>query len=114
MPTLQTTNLDFGLGSDLDMLRDTVRDFAAETIAPRAAEIDETDEFPMDLWPAMGELGLHGITVKEEFGGADMGDLAPCVAMEEISREIGRASCRGRVEISVVAVSLKKKKNRYK
>jgi isovaleryl-CoA dehydrogenase len=86
MPTEHTINLDFGLGSDIDMLRDTVRSFASEKIAPRAAEIDEKDSFPIDLWPAMGELGLHGITVKEEYGGADMGYLAHCVAMEEISR----------------------------
>jgi isovaleryl-CoA dehydrogenase len=86
MPTEHTINLDYGLGSDIDMLRDTVRGFASEKIAPRAAEIDEKDSFPIDLWPAMGELGLHGITVKEEYGGADMGYLAHCVAMEEISR----------------------------
>jgi isovaleryl-CoA dehydrogenase len=86
MPAEHTINLDYGLGSDIDMLRDTVRGFASEKIAPRAAEIDEKDEFPIDLWPAMGELGLHGITVKEEYGGADMGYLAHCVAMEEISR----------------------------
>jgi len=86
MPTEHTINLDYGLGSDIDMLRDTVRGFAFEKIAPRAAKIDEKDEFPIDLWPAMGELGLHGITVKEEYGGADMGYLAHCVAMEEISR----------------------------
>ena len=59
MPTEHTINLDYGLGSDIDMLRDTVRGFASEKIAPRAAEIDEKDEFPIDLWPAMGELGLH-------------------------------------------------------
>src|SRR3954462_10883989 len=86
MPIEHTINLDYGLGSDIDMLRDTVRGFASEKIAPRAAEIDEKDEFPIDLWPTMGELGLHGITVKEEYGGADMGYLAHCVAMEEISR----------------------------
>jgi isovaleryl-CoA dehydrogenase len=86
MPIEHTINLDYGLGSDIDMLRDSVRGFAFEKIAPRAAEIDEKDEFPIDLWPAMGELGLHGITVKEEYGGADMGYLAHCVAMEEISR----------------------------
>src|SRR3954470_6836652 len=70
MPTEHTINLDYGLGSDIDMLRDTVRSFASEKIALRAAEIDEKDSFPIDLWPAMGELGLHGITVREEFGGA--------------------------------------------
>ncbi|EWY39700.1 isovaleryl-CoA dehydrogenase [Skermanella stibiiresistens SB22] len=78
--------LDFGLGPDLEMLRDTVRTFSQDKIAPRAAEIDAMDEFPIDLWPAMGELGLHGITVSEEFGGVDMGYLAHVVAMEEISR----------------------------
>jgi isovaleryl-CoA dehydrogenase len=86
MPVLANPDLDFGLGDDIDMLRDSVRAFAQEKIAPRAAEIDAKDEFPIDLWPAMGELGLHGITVKEEFGGADMGYLAHCVAMEEITR----------------------------
>jgi isovaleryl-CoA dehydrogenase len=78
--------LDFGLGPDLEMLRDTVRTFSQDKIAPRAAEIDAKDEFPIDLWPAMGELGLHGITVSEEFGGVDMGYLAHVIAMEEISR----------------------------
>jgi isovaleryl-CoA dehydrogenase len=68
------------------VLRDTVRAFAAAKIAPRAAEIDRTDNFPIDLWPAMGALGLHGITVEEEFGGAGLGYLAHCIAMEEISR----------------------------
>jgi isovaleryl-CoA dehydrogenase len=86
MPAEHTINLDYGLGPDIDMLRDTVRRFASEKVAPRAAEIDEKDSFPIDLWPAMGELGLHGITVKEEFGGTDMGYLAHCIAMEEISR----------------------------
>ena len=86
MPVTANPDLDFGLGDDIDMLRDSVRAFAQEKIAPRAAEIDAKDEFPIDLWPVMGELGLHGITVKEEFGGADMGYLAHCVAMEEISR----------------------------
>jgi isovaleryl-CoA dehydrogenase len=86
MPVTSNPDLDFGLGDDIDMLRDSVRSFAQSKIAPRAAEIDAKDEFPIDLWPAMGELGLHGITVKEEFGGADMGYLAHCVAMEEITR----------------------------
>jgi isovaleryl-CoA dehydrogenase len=86
MPTEHTINLDHGLGPDIDMLRDPVHSFASEKVAPRAAEIDEKDSFPIDLWPVMGELGLHGITVKEEYGGADMGYLAHCVAMEEISR----------------------------
>ncbi|EPY02786.1 isovaleryl-CoA dehydrogenase [Magnetospirillum fulvum] len=77
---------DFGLGSDIDMLRDSVRAFADERIAPRAAEIDRSDDFPRDLWPEMGALGLHGVTVAEEYGGSQMGYLAHCVAMEEVSR----------------------------
>ena len=78
--------LDFDLGDAADLLRDSVTDFAAGEIAPRAAEIDETNEFPMDLWPRMGALGLLGVTVEEEFGGAGMGYLEHVVAMEEISR----------------------------
>ena len=78
--------LDFGLGEEIDMLRETVRGFAADRVAPIAAEIDRTDEFPRHLWPEMGALGLHGITVEEEYGGAAMGYLAHCVAMEEVSR----------------------------
>jgi isovaleryl-CoA dehydrogenase len=78
--------LDFGLGDDVDMLRDTARGFAQERIAPRAAEIDRTNTVPRDLWPQMGALGLHGITVEEAWGGAGMGYLAHCVAMEEVSR----------------------------
>lgn len=78
--------LNFQLGEDIDALRDVVQQFAANEIAPRAAEIDSSDEFPMDLWRKMGDLGLHGITVPEEYGGADMGYVAHMVAMEEISR----------------------------
>src|SRR5258708_10608973 len=78
--------LDFDLGADIDQLRDSVRDFAADEIAPLAAEIDRTDKFPRQLWPKMGELGLHGITVEEEFGGTAMGYLPHCVAMEEVTR----------------------------
>src|SRR5690349_14722144 len=77
---------DFGLGADIDMLRKSVADFARDRIAPRADEIDRSNEFPRDLWPEMGALGLHGITVEEEYGGAGMGYLAHCVAMEEVSR----------------------------
>ena len=77
---------DFGLGEDLDMLRDAIATFAAERIAPRAAAIDANNEFPRDLWPQLGELGLHGITVSEEMGGSALGYLAHVVAMEEISR----------------------------
>ncbi|MGD9868017.1 MAG: acyl-CoA dehydrogenase family protein, partial [Hyphomicrobiales bacterium] len=78
--------LDFDLGETADMLRDQVRSFAADAIAPRAEEIDRTNTFPRDLWPAMGALGLHGITVEEEFGGSGLGYLEHCVAMEEVSR----------------------------
>ncbi|MEO7938260.1 MAG: isovaleryl-CoA dehydrogenase [Burkholderiaceae bacterium] len=78
--------LDFQLGSDVDALRDAVREFAQAEIAPRAAEIDRNDQFPMDLWAKMGALGVLGITVSEEYGGAGMGYLAHMVAMEEISR----------------------------
>jgi isovaleryl-CoA dehydrogenase len=78
--------LDFGLGEDIDMLRETTRSFSDDKIAPRAGEIDKTNTFPRDLWPQMGALGLHGITVEEEYGGAGLGYLAHCVAMEEISR----------------------------
>ncbi len=77
---------DFGLGSDVEMLRKSVQDFAQDRIAPRAAAIDRDNTFPRDLWPEMGALGLHGITVEEEYGGAGLGYLAHCVAMEEISR----------------------------
>jgi isovaleryl-CoA dehydrogenase len=78
--------LDHGLGEEIDMLREMVQRFAAEEIAPRAADIDEQNEFPADLWKKFGDLGLLGITVSEEFGGAGMGYLAHAVAMEEISR----------------------------
>ena len=79
-------SLPFDLGEDVDMLRDTVRDFAASEIAPRAAEIDRANQFPADLWRKLGSLGLLGITVGEEYGGTSMGYLAHIVAMEEISR----------------------------
>ena len=79
-------SLNFDLGPEIDMLRTTVRGFAEDHIAPLAAEIDRTDRFPVELWPEMGALGLHGITVEEEYGGAGMGYLAHCVAMEEVSR----------------------------
>ena len=78
--------LNFQLGDDVDALRDAVRAFAQAEIAPRAAEIDASDRFPMDLWQKMGSLGVLGITVSEEYGGADMGYLAHMIAMEEISR----------------------------
>lgn len=80
------SGMQFALGEDVDALRDSVARFARDEIAPRAAEIDRTNEFPLELWEAMGDLGLHGITVPEEFGGLGMGYVAHCVAIEEISR----------------------------
>ena len=86
MPSNRYPALDFDLGAEIDQLRDTVRAFADDEIAPLAAEIDRTDKFPRQLWPKMGALGLHGITVEEEYGGTGMGYLAHVVAMEEVSR----------------------------
>ncbi|HEY3908448.1 MAG TPA: isovaleryl-CoA dehydrogenase [Stellaceae bacterium] len=86
MHNSRLASLDFDLGPEIDMLRATVRDFAEEQVAPLAAEIDRADRFPAELWPRMGALGLFGITVEEEYGGAGMGYLAHCVAMEEVSR----------------------------
>ncbi|MEL0114654.1 MAG: acyl-CoA dehydrogenase family protein, partial [Rickettsiales bacterium] len=79
-------DFDFDLGSTADLLRETVRGFAQDRIAPMAAEIDRENQFPAELWKEMGELGLLGITVEEEYGGAAMGYLEHVVAMEEISR----------------------------
>ena len=78
--------MNFNLGEEIDALRETVRRFAAEEIAPRAADIDSSNQFPMDLWEKMGALGLHGITVSADQGGSGMGYLAHSVAIEEISR----------------------------
>lgn len=78
--------LNFDLGSDIDMLRDAVRTFAQAEIAPKAAEIDHSDQFPMELWRQFGDLGLLGMTVSEEYGGTNMGYLAHMIVMEEISR----------------------------
>src|SRR6201994_4822167 len=86
MQNTRLSSLDFDLGPEIDMLRTTVRGFAEDRIASIAAEIDRSDRFPVELWPEMGALGLHGITVEEEYGGAGMGYLAHCVAMEEVSR----------------------------
>jgi len=83
---MNTPSFDFGLGANIDSLRATVARFASKEIAPRAAEIDSSNSFPNDLWRRLGELGVLGITVEEEYGGIDMGYLAHIVAMEEISR----------------------------
>src|SRR6201995_1296856 len=78
--------LNLDLGEPAAAIRETVQDFASNEIAPRAAEIDRSNQFPIDLWPKIGALGLHGITVEEEYGGAGLGYLEHCIAVEEISR----------------------------
>ncbi|HEY5679895.1 MAG TPA: isovaleryl-CoA dehydrogenase [Pseudomonadales bacterium] len=83
---MSAAEFDFGFDETLNMLRDSVRQFAADEIAPRAAQIDASNEFPRDLWPKLGALGLLGVTVEEAYGGAGLGYLAHCIAMEEISR----------------------------
>ncbi len=89
MNPLDRCDFDFGLGEELDEVRAQVRRFARERIAPRAEEIDRTNEFPRDLWPELGAAGLLGVTVPERWGGANLGYLAHIVAMEEISRASG-------------------------
>ena len=100
---------DFDLGEEIDMLRETVRGYAQDRIAPLADRIDREDWFPRELWPEMGELGLHGITVSEEDGGAGLGYLAHVVALEEVSRasasivrSLGRNCEPARVEASMI------------
>ena len=83
---------NFDLGETADAIRETVSDFAQEKIAPRAEEIDRTNVFPRDLWPQMGELGLHGITVEEEYGGTGLGYLEHVIAMEEVSSSVTNQS----------------------
>jgi isovaleryl-CoA dehydrogenase len=89
MSAISPVDSDFGLGESIDEIRQQVRRFATEQIAPRAADIDRSNQFPRDLWPALGELGLLGITVPERWGGAGLGYLAHVVVMEEISRASG-------------------------
>ena len=95
MATHAYREFDFGLGEVVDAVRDQVRRFAQERIAPRAAEIDRSNLFPRDLWREFGELGLMGMTVSPEDGGAGLGYVAHTVAMEEISRAsaASRAQC---------------------
>ncbi|RYY84590.1 MAG: isovaleryl-CoA dehydrogenase, partial [Comamonadaceae bacterium] len=83
---MQLPGLNFDLGDTVDALREAVADFSAQEIAPRAAAIDRDNQFPADLWKKLGDLGLHGMTVAEEYGGTQMGYLAHMVAMEEVSR----------------------------
>src|SRR5256886_15347318 len=78
--------LNFDLGETADAIRETVHAFSQNEIAPRAAEIDKSNQFPRDLWRKMGALGLHGITVEEEYGGTGLGYLEHCIAVEEMSR----------------------------
>src|SRR5689334_2037667 len=89
MSTFDRCDFDFGLGEELDAVRDQVRRFSRERIAPRAEEIDRTNEFPRDLWPELGAAGLLGITVPDRWGGANLGYLAHIICMEEISRASG-------------------------
>ncbi len=86
IPNIRLPALDFDLGNDAEAIRDTVSAFAAKEIAPRAADIDRQNEFPADLWKKMGDIGILGITVEEEYGGAGLGYLHHVVAMEEVSR----------------------------
>ena len=83
---MEIPSLDFALGEDINMLRETVRRFAAEEIAPRAEAVDRDNLFPADLWKKFGDLGLLGMTAPEEYGGSNMGYLAHIIAMEERSR----------------------------
>src|SRR6202165_1787156 len=77
---------NFDLGETADAIRETVHAFSSKEIAPRAAEIDKSNQFPRDLWPKIGALGLHGMTVEEEYGGSGLGYLEHCIAVEEMSR----------------------------
>ncbi len=92
MPTTNYPTLQYGLPEEIEMLREMVYQFSQDNIAPIAAEIDETNKFPRHLWPMLGKLGLHGITVPEEDGGTDMGYLAHTIAIEEIARASGSVS----------------------
>src|SRR5437868_4512683 len=86
---MYASGLSFGVGEEIEAVRDSVRRWAGQRLAPRAAEIDATNSFPRDLWPELGELGLLGITADPDYGGSGMGYLAHVIAMEEISRASG-------------------------
>src|ERR1700687_3263441 len=90
---------NFDLGETADAIRETVKDFSSHEIAPRAEEIDKSNQFPRDLWPKLGALGLHGITVEEEYGGSGLGYLEDCIAVEEI----WRAAAAGRLSHGVLS-----------
>ena len=85
--------LQFNLGDELNMMRDSLRRFVDTELAPRADEIDRTDTFPRDLWNPMGDMGLHGLTVSEEYGGVGFGYLAQAIAVEELSRGCLPSGC---------------------
>jgi isovaleryl-CoA dehydrogenase len=97
---------NFDLGETADAIRETVQNFAGHEIAPRADQIDKSNQFPRDLWPKLGALGLHGITVEEEYGGSGLGYLEHCIAMEEISRA-SAARIRTFASISCAATAAK-------
>src|SRR6266516_1066085 len=94
---------NFDLGETADAIRETVHDFSSHEIAPRADEIDKSNQFPRDLWPKIGALGLHGITVEEEYGGAGLGYLEPCISLQVMSRApaAGGLSCRAHSNLCV-------------
>ena len=98
---------DFALGEMADMIRDTTRRFATDRIAPLAAAIDAEDRFPVELWPEMGALGLHGITVEEEYGGLGLGYLEHVIACEEVARASAsvRATSSSKVATSPTAAT---------
>src|SRR3546814_8727816 len=103
-------SLDFALGENADLIRETTARFAADRIAPLAARIDAEDWFARDLWPEMGQLGLHGVTVEQEWGGLGLGYLEHVVAVEEVSRsEEHTSELQSLMRISYAVFCLKKK-----
>src|SRR5262249_24870897 len=102
---------NFDLGETADAIRETVHDFSTNEIAPRAAEIDRTNQFPRDLWPKIGALGLHGITVEEEYGGAGLGYLEHCLAVEEMSRASAAVGLSSRAHSNLWATQIRRNGN---